>query len=57
MYCNLGSMLRRLNRMRESRDAYAAALALNPRSVDAHIGMGKACTAPIGRRAMPGALG
>ncbi|EOD38225.1 UDP-N-acetylglucosamine [Emiliania huxleyi CCMP1516] len=46
VYCNLGSMLRRLNRMRESRDAYAAALALNPRSVDAHIGMGKACAAP-----------
>lgn len=46
-------MLRRSNRMPESRAAYASALKLNPRSVEAYIGLGKCYRAPAGEAGTP----
>lgn len=47
-YQNLGALLRRSNRMKESRDAYASALRLKPESAEAYLGLGKCFTAPAG---------
>lgn len=47
-YQNLGGLLRRSNRMQESRSAYASAVALKPDSAEAYLGLGKCFTAPAG---------
>lgn len=46
VYANMGAMLRRANRLPESRAAYAAAVRLNPRNAEAYIGLGKCYRAP-----------
>ena len=46
VYQNLGALLRRMDRQPEGRKAYASALKLDPTSVEAYMGMGRAGAAP-----------
>ena len=51
-YLNLAGMLRRSERSQEANDLYAGALNVNPRSVEAYMGLGRCLAAPS-----PGAPG